>query len=310
MDQKKIGKYIAEKRKELNLTQMQLAEQLGMSDKSVSKWERGVCLPDVSVYKPLCDALGISLNEFLAGEDIPEEITAAKSENNIIQIIKDHKTNKRKMKRIIAVLTVIVVAVSSLMVHMMIKDGKFMLNYIMPVPSDSPEIAVAEMITNTDAYLYRFNVEDKYNNIRLNLHTYENGKLTDTSTISDDAFFEDYDGKGMITIITYDDCSIKAVVSASGGSAESTVKLLNKKPDGDWFATSADRPEEEVRVDASTEVGLIALTYDFDAHSSSVSVDIQDTGFWPNGKEYCPELKINDYTFFITVEFGITELPE
>ena len=54
MDLIKIGKYIAGKRKELGMTQRQLAEKLGMSDKSVSKWERGVCLPDVSVYKGRC----------------------------------------------------------------------------------------------------------------------------------------------------------------------------------------------------------------------------------------------------------------
>ena len=66
----KIGKYIAGKRKSLGMTQKQLAEKLGMSDKSVSKWERGICLPDVSVYLELCEILGISLNEFLAGEDI------------------------------------------------------------------------------------------------------------------------------------------------------------------------------------------------------------------------------------------------
>ena len=74
MDLVKIGKYIAGKRKDLGMTQKQLAEKLGMSDKSVSKWERGVCLPDVSVYSELCQILGISINEFLAGEDIVREI--------------------------------------------------------------------------------------------------------------------------------------------------------------------------------------------------------------------------------------------
>ena len=54
----------------MGMTQKQLAEKLGMSDKSVSKWERGICLPDVSVYLELCGILGISLNEFLVGEDI------------------------------------------------------------------------------------------------------------------------------------------------------------------------------------------------------------------------------------------------
>ena len=54
----KIGKYIAGKRKSLGMTQKQLAEKIGMSDKSVSKWERGICLPDVSVYLELCEILG------------------------------------------------------------------------------------------------------------------------------------------------------------------------------------------------------------------------------------------------------------
>ena len=76
MDQKKIGNYIAEKRKALGLTQIDLAGRLGMSNKSVSKWERGICLPDVSFYEDLCDTLGISINEFLAGEDIaPQDMT-------------------------------------------------------------------------------------------------------------------------------------------------------------------------------------------------------------------------------------------
>lgn len=54
MDLVKIGQYIAGKRKNLGMTQKQLAEKLGMSDKSVSKWERGICLPDVSIYSDLC----------------------------------------------------------------------------------------------------------------------------------------------------------------------------------------------------------------------------------------------------------------
>jgi len=90
MDLIKIGKYIAGKRKSLGMTQKQLAEKLGMSDKSVSKWERGVCLPDVSVYKELCSILGISLNEFLAGEDIAQENMIQKSETNIIEVIRDN----------------------------------------------------------------------------------------------------------------------------------------------------------------------------------------------------------------------------
>lgn len=91
MDLIKTGKYIADKRKSLGLTQKQVAEKLGMSDKSVSKWERGICLPDVSVYITLCDMLGISIKEIFAGEDIREENYIQKSEDNLIRIAKDSK---------------------------------------------------------------------------------------------------------------------------------------------------------------------------------------------------------------------------
>lgn len=68
MDLIKIGTYIAGKRKALGMTQKQLAEQLGMSDKSVSKWERGKGLPDISLLEPLAKALGVSLPELFSGQ--------------------------------------------------------------------------------------------------------------------------------------------------------------------------------------------------------------------------------------------------
>lgn len=68
MDQQKIGRHLAEKRKAKNLTQAQLAEHLGVSDRSVSRWENGATMPDVSLFVPLCDVLDMTLDEFLSGE--------------------------------------------------------------------------------------------------------------------------------------------------------------------------------------------------------------------------------------------------
>ena len=68
MDQIKTGKFISALRKEKGLTQLQLADILSISDKTVSKWERGAGLPEVSLILPLCEALGISVNELLNGE--------------------------------------------------------------------------------------------------------------------------------------------------------------------------------------------------------------------------------------------------
>ena len=70
MNQIKIGRFVAECRRKANLTQLQLAEKLGITDKAVSKWERGVTMPDTSIMLELCDILGISVNELLSGEKI------------------------------------------------------------------------------------------------------------------------------------------------------------------------------------------------------------------------------------------------
>ena len=73
MDQKKIGAFIAECRKREKLTQRELAEKLGVTDRSVSNWENGACLPDAGLYQSLCDILQISINELFAGEFICED---------------------------------------------------------------------------------------------------------------------------------------------------------------------------------------------------------------------------------------------
>ena len=95
MDQLKIGKFIAECRKQKNLTQMQLSEKLGITDKAVSKWERGIAMPDTSIMLELCDILGISVNELLSGEKISMENNNQKNEQLLLDIAKElEKKNK------------------------------------------------------------------------------------------------------------------------------------------------------------------------------------------------------------------------
>ena len=72
MNQEKTGKFIAELRKENNMTQMELADKLKVTDRAISKWENGRGLPDVSLFEPLCKELNISINELLKGEKIKE----------------------------------------------------------------------------------------------------------------------------------------------------------------------------------------------------------------------------------------------
>ena len=88
MDQVKIGKFIAEQRKQNGFTQMQLAERLGVTDRAVSKWENGRSMPDTSIMLELCDTLKISVNELLLGEVITMENYNEKSEKLLLEMTK------------------------------------------------------------------------------------------------------------------------------------------------------------------------------------------------------------------------------
>lgn len=99
MDQKRIGAFIAQCRKEKDLTQTQLAERLEITGQAVSKWENGRGMPDMSLLQPLCKVLGISLNEFFSGEHIAEEGYKEKAEENISKLFKEKQTAALKPVR-------------------------------------------------------------------------------------------------------------------------------------------------------------------------------------------------------------------
>lgn len=87
MDQEKIGKFIAKLRKKKNMTQNELAESLGITDRAISKWENGRGMPDLSLLTPLCEKLGVSINELLSGERLDKKDYQEKLEENFINTI-------------------------------------------------------------------------------------------------------------------------------------------------------------------------------------------------------------------------------
>ena len=96
MDQEHIGKFIAECRKQKKMTQVELAEKLGVTEKSVSNWKNGRNTPDLSLFKPICDILDISINELMSGEKLNQDNYQEKLEENIINLSsKNNKTYKK-----------------------------------------------------------------------------------------------------------------------------------------------------------------------------------------------------------------------
>lgn len=97
MDQIKIGRFIAKERKNKDYTQKQLADILGISDKTISKWERGNGFPEVSLLLPLCKELDISVNELLTGERVSEDEYQKKAEENMMNLVRETQESKKKI---------------------------------------------------------------------------------------------------------------------------------------------------------------------------------------------------------------------
>lgn len=118
MNQEKIGKFIAELRKENNLTQEQLASTLEVSNRTISKWENGNCMPDYSILPTLCETLHITINELLSGEKLTEENYQKKLEENLILNMAELKKRTKKtfslIFKIIGSLLIIFISLSLL----------------------------------------------------------------------------------------------------------------------------------------------------------------------------------------------------
>ena len=291
MNLQKIGVYIAQKRKELGMTQAELADKLGMSNKSVSKWERGVCLPDVSRYMDLCNILGITINEFIAGEDLQEEIIIEKSEENIIKVTKDGNQKRKRLKSLVTVLgtALLIMSLVMLILHMPKQ------NYIEPLSQNSTEMMAAELVAgHGDVHLYRFSVDSSYSQVSVGMVTFKQGQK-----VSSEEFFaypfDDAKGKGLIAITTSfnrHDAKISVHQGGSAGSVE--FPLLKDVPNKDNFARGVSSGTESYKVEKDKEKGILCLVYGKDGEIQSISADALLSG---------AKVNANDYMYCFTVRF-------
>ena len=311
MDLIKIGKYIAEKRKALGLTQKQLAEKLNMSDKSVSKWERGICLPDVSIYMELCSILRISINEFLAGKDIDAENVIEKSDSNLIQITKESKKKQKNLKTILAVVTVFAVIVSAILgtlfFHKLIQPK----NYITAVDQTSTEMKTAELLSGTDgAYLFHYFTKDEFKTLTIYVSEYQFGTLISKSKVAD----LDYDGinspsRGVIAVVPdFESFKVKLIVADDYAKYSTDFPILENIENREYYGRSASQIKGEIPIQihsASTiegktaipsdsEQGLMALIYGKDG-LSGIPITEMEKGIV--GVE-------NDYVYYLSFQFG------
>ena len=256
MDQKKIGKYIADKRKELGMTQVSLADKLDVSDKSVSKWERGVCLPDVSKYQELCDTLGISLNELFAGEDLPVENVIKQSERNLIWISRLGEVKNKRLFRIIIALIMCVIVLTAGFIWNMNQDKTLRGNYITAFSIENPDEA-GLVFTFGDAAIFNYSLDESFKNVTYEIVKYNNGKITDTiikkTPLPDGRRQEDMIG---IQDAIQDD-KISFIKNMDGGSIGNNIPV-NVTEDEKMLGYSYATLEKPVKVEKGEKILIYA----------------------------------------------------
>ena len=287
MDLIKTGDYIAEKRRGLGLTQAQLAEQLGMSDKSVSKWERGVCLPDTRVYVRLCEILGISVNEFIAGEDIPAEALPKKADENLVDVSTDGAVRRRRLWWVIgglaAVLAIVLVAV-------LIPRNEPIVSSVWPVTPDSGQMGRAIKLVSGPEGSYLFNVitGDEFAEMVVHVDVWLQGKPAgEAQEFAFPVVSHTRTGLGgMLALVPYTDRALVHLAFADGANASYAMDI--ELPEGaalgpaDAVSRGTMGEDFHFKLQAGERYPVLALIFDDDGQAYATlhpedSDGLQDT---------------------------------
>ncbi len=209
MDQSKIGRFIAFCRKEKNLTQAQLAEKLNITDRAVSKWENGRCLPDSSIMIELCDLLDISVNELLSGEKVEPAHVTQTAEENLIALKKKDEKERSKSRGLVAAILFLIIAFSvafaifaekaaekrrELEINQRNLSGMYRTVGDDDVLTDEAQ-KIVQLITGSieDTFIFSYQVEGTADRIKLLCDTYVYGEKTETAVLLNHEFVKSND---------------------------------------------------------------------------------------------------------------------
>lgn len=188
MDQMKTGRFIAEKRKTKEMTQAELGEKLGVTDKSVSKWERGVCLPDVGLFEGLCKELDCSVGDLFEGQMLePEEALGATEQNLVLTFAEGIKKtgNFKKIVTILVVFIIILGALGAAAARMLGNYGFWDRNYVKPYGGLDNEVTqMFSSIFQSDCYMYEFSIDENHKDIKLYKEVYKGSKKISSEDVS------------------------------------------------------------------------------------------------------------------------------
>lgn len=259
----------------------------------------------------LCSILRISINEFLAGEDIGTENVIEKSDSNLIQITKESKKKQKNLKTILAVVTVFAVIVSAILGTLFFHKLIHPKNYITAVDQTSTEMKTAELLSGTDgAYLFHYFTKDEFKTLTIYVSEYQSGTLISKSKVAD----LDYDGidspsRGVIAVVPdFESFKVKLIVADDYAKYSTDFPILENIENREYYGRSASQIkgkipiqihsastiEGKTAIPSDSEQGLMALIYGKD-RLSGIPITEMEKGIV--GVE-------NDYVYYLSFQFG------
>ena len=209
MDQCKIGRFIASCRKENKMTQVQLAEKLNITDRAVSKWENGRCLPDSSIMIELCELLDITVNELLNGEKVEPGHAQQIAEENLIALkLKDEKETSKSRNLMLTIFVLIFAFLAAFAIYANksvkerheLEEKQKTLSGMYSTIGDNDVLTdeakkIVHLITGSswDTFVFSYQAESTTNRIRLICDTYAQGEKTNTAVLIDHEFVKTKD---------------------------------------------------------------------------------------------------------------------
>ena len=249
------------------------------------------------MYLELCEILGISLNEFLAGEDIEVTNVEKKSEDTLIQISKDSSHKQRYLKKIIAVLLIAVGVFAITLGIMVCNKLRQPQNYIEAVDPDSVEMKTAELLSGIDGtMMFRYNSKDTFQALYVYLSEYHSGKRVSHKRVLELSYEDVKSAKNGLIVITpdFDNFTAKLIAADEYSKYMTETPILEGVANREYYGRSATQVEGEVPIQRDTEQGLMALIYGEDGLEAIPVKEMEQGNFREK----------NDYVYYLSFRFG------
>ena len=250
----------------------------------------------MALYAELCQILGISINEFFAGEDIAKEDLMQKSEENIIGVAKESKQKQKRLRSMLClVLAVSVLVLSAGGIILYRSNGPQ--NVIAPVDQESVEMKTVELLSGVDgAFMYQYVTTDSYASLKIFVSEYRSGKLIQKEPVL--LGYEEIGSPkhGTVLIVPdFDHFAVKIIMADDASKFSTEIPILEGVEDRAYYGRSASKITRKTDIIYNEEQPLVALVY---GKNQVRSIDLHDV---TNG--ISEALAENDYVYYFSFEF-------